>query len=114
MTVIVAGTLDYTPEVAAEVIEKSVEIVRDTRSQNGCLDYVWSHDPCVPGRLYVFERWERVEDLAAHLAGPHYRAMADLLHAYEMLGADFSKYRVDLEQPVYDESGVARAEFSEA
>ena len=111
MTVLINGTIDFKPEDAATVLRETTELMAATRQQKGCRHYVWSLDPAVPGRVYVYENWESVEDLAAHLAGHFYTDMAAALHKYEMLGTDILKYRIDHAEPVYDNTGTPRADF---
>ena len=82
-----------------------------TRAWPGCLDYVWSADPTSDTRLYVFEKWSSTEALAAHLAGPFYAQMLALLGRYGAENAQVSKFKVALEEPVYDEQGRPRADF---
>ena len=97
-----------------ETLANAAELMRETRTQKGCLDYVWSADPTDPGRIYVFERWATSEDLAAHLAGKFYIQMRDHIGAAGLTEAEALKYRIDLVEPVYDSKGVARAEFQTA
>ena len=49
--------------------------------------------------------------LAAHLAGPCYAQMLGLLGKYGAENAEVSKFRIDLEEPVYDPEGRPRADF---
>ncbi|MEO2168084.1 MAG: putative quinol monooxygenase, partial [bacterium] len=56
--IIITGFIDFPPEDRHDVLEACSELQLATREQRGCLDYVWSADPAVPGRVYVFERWE--------------------------------------------------------
>ncbi len=111
MIILIAGTVDVDPQKRDAALEAGCPHMEATRAQKGCLDYVWSADLLVPGRIYVFERWESQEDLAAHFSGPHYLAMRDTIGAHGLRGADVSKYRIDLSEPVYDETGTPRADF---
>ncbi|NHN39213.1 antibiotic biosynthesis monooxygenase [Pseudomaricurvus alcaniphilus] len=111
MTVIINGTVDFKPEDAVAVLKDAAELMAATRQQTGCRHYVWSLDPAVPGRVYVYENWESVADLAAHLAGHFYTDMVQVLGRYEMLATDILKYRIDHAEPVYDDQGVPRADF---
>ena len=111
MTTIITGTVDFSPEDAPKALAAATDLMRDTRSQQGCLAYVWCADPTTPGRVYVYEKWARTEDLAAHLAGPYYRGMLGVLQAHNILGVDVQKHRVTLSEPVYDPAGVPRADF---
>ncbi len=111
MTILINGYVDFSPENADQALQEATELMAETRSQQGCRAYVWSQDPTTPGRVYVYENWERQEDLAAHLSGPYYSRMLALLGKYEMLGIDILKYRIDLAEPVYDPEGNPRADF---
>ncbi len=109
--VIIAGKIRVDPEKRDGVLEHGAQLMRDTRTQKGCLDYNWSADSLTPGRIYVYERWESQGDLAAHFDGPHYLAMRDTIAAHGLRGADVSKYLPELSEPVYDPQGRPRADF---
>jgi quinol monooxygenase YgiN len=109
--IIVAGTVDVDPERRDAAIEAGCPHMEATRAQSGCLDYVWSADPLVPGRIYVFERWEDAESLTAHFAGPHYLAMRDTIGSFGIRGVDVVKLEPARQGPVYDPKGKARADF---
>ena len=109
--IIIAGTVDVEPEQRDAALEAGRPHMEATRAQKGCLDYVWSADSLVAGRIYVYERWESEADLKAHFDGPHYRNMRDAIGAHGLRSADVAKYRIDLQEPVYDPQGVPRADF---
>ncbi len=109
--ILIAGTVDVDPDQRDAALEAGRPHMEATRAQKGCVDYVWSADGLVPGRIYVYERWESQEALEAHFAGPHYLAMRDTMAAHGLRGADVSKYRPDLSGPVYDSQGRPRADF---
>lgn len=109
--IIIAGTVDVDPARREAALEAGQPHMQATRSQAGCLDYVWSADPLVPGRIYVYERWESTETLATHLAGAHYVAMRETIAAHGIRGVDVSKFRISLTEPVYDPEGRPRADF---
>jgi quinol monooxygenase YgiN len=64
---IVAGTMEIEPEQRDAMLAARAEGMRSSRSEAGCLDYVFSADPLRPGVVYLFERWESKEALGAHL-----------------------------------------------
>ena len=99
------------PEDRDTAIERGRPHMEATRKWKGCLDYVWSADPLLEDRIYVFERWETEADLAAHFKGPHYRAMRETISSFEIRGLEVLKYRNDISEPVYDSKGVPRADF---
>lgn len=109
--IIIAGTVDVDPERRDEALVAACPHMTKTRAQQGCLDYVWSADPLVPGRIYVFERWEDQESLQTHFDGEHYINMRNTIAAHGMTGAAVLKYRPDLSEQVYDNTGTPRADF---
>ncbi len=109
--IIIAGTVEVDPEQRDAALEAGCPHMKATRAQKGCIDYVWSADLLVPGRIYVYERWESEDDLRAHFEGPHYLAMRDTVAAHGLRGADVLKYRMEISEPVYDPTGVPRADF---
>ena len=111
MSIIVAGTVDVDPAQRDAALEAARGPMERTRAQKGCMDYNWSPDPLTPGRIYVFERWESQDDLAAHFKGPYYLEMRETIGRHGLAGADVSKYRIDLQEPVYDPTMTPRADF---
>ena len=105
------GWIDFEGKDAAAIVRGATHLIAPTYTEQGCIHYVWTADPVQTHRVWVFEEWESVADLQAHLEGPLYRDMAGYLAEAGMTGADVNKYRVDLKQPVYDGSGVPKAAF---
>jgi len=66
--VIVAGTLELDPDQREAFLAGRIDGMRTSRAEPGCLEYTLSADPTDPGRVMLFERWARQEDLDAHLA----------------------------------------------
>ena len=111
MTILVAGSLDILDGGREKALTESTELMAETRTQKGCSHYVWSADPTSDSRVYVYENWESIEDLAAHLAGTYYAQMLGVLGKYTTDNIEISKFRIDHEEPVYDPQGVPRADF---
>jgi quinol monooxygenase YgiN len=109
--IIVAGTVDVDPERRDAALVAGRPHMEATRAQAGCLDYTWTADELIPGRIYVFERWESQAALQAHFDGPHYIAMRNTIASFGLTRADVSKYRPQLSEPVYDSTGTPRADF---
>ena len=109
--IIIAGTVDVDPEQRDAALAAGKPHMLATRAWKGCVDYTWSADGLTPGRIYVFERWESQEDLAAHFEGPHYLAMRNTIAAHGLRGADVLKYEIGRAEPVYDPTGRPRADF---
>ena len=111
MTVLIAGTVHLPAGDREKALAETAGLVAETRTQKGCIHYVWTADPTSATRVYVFEKWASVEELAAHLAGPYYQNMLASLGKYGVADIDVSKYKVALEEPVYDPEGKPRADF---
>ena len=111
MTVLINGSVHLPAGDREKALAETAELVAETRAQKGCRHYVWSVDPASDTRLHVYENWDSVADLAAHLAGPCYQNMLAALVKYGVYDVAISKFRVDLEEPVYDPEGRPRADF---
>lgn len=111
MPILIAGTVNVAPEQRDAALRAGRPHMEATRAQRGCIHYQWGADPLEPGRIYVYEEWESQEALAAHFAGPHYRNMRECIGAHGLISAEVSKFRVNLQEPVYDETGTPRADF---
>ncbi len=72
--------------------------MRTSRSEPGCITYVFSADPIEPGRVHLFERWESKEALAAHLAAM--RAAPRPADAVPILEAEVKQYEIAAVGPV--------------
>jgi quinol monooxygenase YgiN len=66
--VIVAGTFEVDPDQRDAFLAGRIDRMHTSRAEPGCLEYTFSADPLDPGRVLLFERWARQEDLDAHLA----------------------------------------------
>ncbi len=109
--IIIAGWIRMAPEKVEEALSKGAAFISPVREQEGCLDYTWTADRVDIGRIYVYERWENEESLARHLKGPNYLNMRDHIGAFGAQPGEILKYRIDLAEPVYDETGTPRADF---
>ena len=71
--IIVYGSVETTPDGMDEALELSLEHVRRSRSEPGCV----RHDAHVhaenPNRIVFFEEWESMERLRDHFAVPDSR-----------------------------------------
>jgi quinol monooxygenase YgiN len=66
--VIVQGVFSLEPEERDRFVEASVEGMRVSRREDGCLEYVMAADPLDRERAILSERWESMEHLNRHLA----------------------------------------------
>ena len=111
MKIIISGTVDLDPDQLDAALVAAKPLIDGALTNPGCLDYDWCPDPYTPGRLRVFERWTDEAALTKHFNDHWYSDMRETLAKFGIRGADVLKYRIDLAEPVYDETGVARANF---
>ena len=112
MTIVVAGYIDL--EIGADracILAGGRPFIEAAWDEAGCVAYDWTPDPFKENRIHVFEEWEDVASLQVHLEGKPYLDMLGHLRGAGIIGAKTQKYRVDLIEPVYDETGVPRADF---
>ncbi len=111
--IIIAGTIDFKDREHRDLaVEKSQPLQQATRDDEpGCQAYCFAPDPCVDNRVQVYELWDDQASLAAHFDHPNYHNMRIMLGENGLTGADNSKYRCDLSEPVYDDTRTARADF---
>ena len=65
---IVQGVFSVDPNERDRFVETSVEAMRSSRQEEGCLEYVIAADPLDPERAVLSERWESMDHLQQHLA----------------------------------------------
>ena len=110
--IIIAGTIDFGNKGDRDkAVEIGTPLQAAGRTEPGCLAYSFAADPCVDTRIQVYELWTDEASLAAHFEHPNYHNMRKALGEAGIIGADNSKYRVDLSEPVYDDTHTPRADF---
>lgn len=95
--VIVTGTVRARPECLDEAIAVSLEHVRRSRVEPGCLSHAVHQDIEDSCRLLFVERWADRAALAAHFAVPESRAFA---RAVGLLATERPDMRVYEAEPV--------------
>ena len=117
MTVIVAGHIEFEdPTNIPEVLTSARALVDGALSEEGCIAYSWTQDHLTPGRVWVYEEWTSSDTLEAHLNTDWYRNMGAHISAGGLKPPKdpIMKYRVNHQEPVYDDTGVARGYFFSA
>lgn len=66
--IIVGGRFEVDPEQRDAFLAERHQLMRTSRSEDGCLEYTFAADPLEPSRVILFERWENQAALDAHLA----------------------------------------------
>ena len=111
--IIIAGHLDYGDREARDAILAAGEALQQATvdGEPGCVAYSFTADQLIEWRLQVYELWEDELSLAAHFEHENYREMREVFHLFPRTGGEVKKYRCDLAEPVYDETGALRADF---
>ncbi|MDJ0864467.1 MAG: antibiotic biosynthesis monooxygenase [Myxococcota bacterium] len=109
--VVIAGTVDVAPERRERAIRDAKGLIDEALGEPGCLAYEWTFDAFDAGRIHVFEEWESEQTLVEHLRAPSYRNMLAHLGRVGIRGAVTRKYRIEIDEPVYDETGKPRGDF---
>jgi len=68
--ILVTGSVKARPETSAEVLRLSLEHVRRSRLEPGCLLHSVHHDVEDPNRLVFLEHWADRDALVAHFGVP--------------------------------------------
>jgi quinol monooxygenase YgiN len=95
---IVAGVFEVEPDRREEYLASRAETMRISRTEPGCLEYVFSADPIVAGRVVLFERWQDKQSLAAHLTA--IRAKPAAAGAVPVIRSETAQYEIDVIGPV--------------
>ncbi len=111
--IIIAGTIDLQdPTKRNEALERAKPLQQATRDDEpGCHAYVFSADPCVEGRIAVYELWEDEATLAAHFKHANYEQMKVVLGAAGILNSTNQMYLISAHEGVYDNNGEPREKF---
>ncbi|MGI9623704.1 MAG: putative quinol monooxygenase [Acidimicrobiales bacterium] len=110
--IVIGGTFDANdPGLRDETLQKSIPFQMATRTDEpGCRAYAFYADPCIEGRIQVYELWDNQAALAPHFEHENYFNMGGLLRGVGGT-SDHYKYRCDVIEPVYDETRTPRADF---
>jgi len=111
MTIAISGYIKVPAEKREQLLLEGRPYIEASRLEPGCVSYRWSADLSEPGIIYVFEQWVDEASLRNHFKCSPYQDTLKMFEAGGILESDVYKYRVDLFEPVYDESGTVRADF---
>lgn len=105
--VIVAGWIDFEPGDRNEALRHLSEVVAASRCEPGCLDYVFSPDPDLPGRVRVFEHWDSDASLTEHLTLPHVVRLSKALAPLTRIGRSLTHATLAVSRPMGSPSAPA-------
>ena len=90
--IVVTGSVTARPETIDEVRKLSLEHVRRSRTEPGCITHAVHVDCENPQRLVFIERWADRAALAAHFAVPASRNFIRALHPLAATVPDIQIY----------------------
>ncbi len=93
--VLVTGSIQAKPERIDELLALSLEHVRRSRSEPGCLSHAVHRDAEDPLRLVFVEEWADRAALLAHFAVPASRVFVKAAAACATAAPSMSLYEVD-------------------
>lgn len=71
---------------AKEAVKKlGAELVAASRNDKGCIAYDMFESTTVPANLMICETWASEEDLAVHMAAPHFTSLVPQIEQYAPL-----------------------------
>jgi quinol monooxygenase YgiN len=70
--VILAGTVRFPLEKLDAALAMMTEMMRLSRAEDGCVEYVYSQDLIEPELVHVFEVWRDEAALHGHHTAPHF------------------------------------------
>jgi quinol monooxygenase YgiN len=98
--VIVAGWMDFAPEDRAPALDAFAVVVAKTLEEPGCIDYAFTPDPVLPGRVRVFEHWDDDASLTEHLQLPHVLELRAALSGLTRTGRSMTHHTVAESRPM--------------
>jgi quinol monooxygenase YgiN len=95
--VIVQGVFSIDPNERDRFVEASIEGMRSSRQEDGCLEYVMAADPLDAERVILSERWESMDHLNQHLTRQKDRPRGD---RPAPRGVEITLYEVGTSRPL--------------
>jgi quinol monooxygenase YgiN len=105
--VVVAGWIDYEPADRAAALDAFAVVVAESRKEPGCIDYAFTPDPDVAGRVRVFEHWVSDAALTEHLTLPHVQALRGAIGGLTRTGRQMTHHTVAVSRPMGSSSAPA-------
>jgi len=105
--VIVAGWIDFDPADREAALRAFSDVVAASRAEPGCLDYAFTPDPDVPGRVRVLEHWTDDAALTEHLTLPHVQRLRTAIAGLTRTGRRMTHHTVAVSRPMGSASSPA-------
>ena len=92
--IVVAGTLSIPPERHDDFVAAATTVSEATRLEAGCQTYEFWSDMAARGRFVVFEEWDSMELLDAHMKAPHLAVFQAQLEEIGLTDSTVQRYVV--------------------
>lgn len=83
------------PDQREQFIRSYADVMRQARSEPGCITHALSADPLDAGRVLLFERWETKAALAGHLG-----ALRHPDHGIAVRDSEVQQYEISAAGPL--------------
>jgi quinol monooxygenase YgiN len=90
--ILITGSVIAREGRLAEALALSLEHVRRSRLEPGCISHAVHHDAENPNRLFFFEQWADQAAVAVHFAVPASRAFVKALRGVAVEGTQLMMY----------------------
>jgi quinol monooxygenase YgiN len=105
--VVVSGWIDFAPPDRDAALDAFAVVVAASREEPGCVDYAFTPDPDVPGRVRVFEHWVSDAALTEHLTLPHVQALRGAISGLTRTGRQMTHHTIAVSRPMGSASAPA-------
>jgi quinol monooxygenase YgiN len=98
--IIIAGTISFDP-AKRETLESGFAVMQaESLKEPGCRHYEIYNTRADAGTVFIFEKWDDEDALAAHMQTPHMAAFGGVMGAIGINGMDIKKYTDANEGPL--------------
>jgi quinol monooxygenase YgiN len=98
--VLVAGWIDFDPADREAALRAFADVVAASRQEPGCIDYAFTPDPDMPGRVRVLEHWTSDAALTEHLTLPHVQTLRTAIAGLTRTGREMTHHTVAVSRPM--------------
>jgi quinol monooxygenase YgiN len=98
--VIVAGWMDFAPADRDSALRAFSAVVAASRKEPGCIDYAFTPDPDLAGRVRVFEHWVSDAALTEHLTLPHVQELRTAIGDLTRTGREMTHHTLAASRPM--------------
>lgn len=93
--IVVTAKMKVKPEFKDQFMVEAENLIKLTRSEEGCLNYNLYSDTANPEYLIMLEFWDDMESLDSHMESEHFKAFGEAIPNYMDDEIDISKYEAE-------------------